>query len=118
MQVELKPCPFCGEQCAVLDEDIKWAGYQPSCLEVRTGYDSSPDAEWRSEAIAAWNRRAGDSAEVVGEIERLEERLAEAYQLAGHITLEHGIAGPDVERLLDLLAGVNLSGNRIPAADS
>lgn len=57
---DLKPCPFCGEQCAVLDEDIKWAGYQPSCLEVRTGYDSSPDAEWRTEAIAAWNRRAGE----------------------------------------------------------
>lgn len=51
------PCPFCGEQCAVLNEDIKWAGYQPSCLEVRTGYDSSSDAEWRAEAIAAWNRR-------------------------------------------------------------
>lgn len=72
------PCPFCGEQCAVLNEDIKWAGYQPSCLEVRTGYDSSPDAEWRAEAIAAWNRRVPDptaiNAELVGALEEIERK--------------------------------------------
>lgn len=65
------PCPFCGEQCAVLNEDIKWAGYQPSCLEVRTGYDSSPDAEWRAEALAAWNRRVPDPTAINAELVEL-----------------------------------------------
>lgn len=71
------PCPFCGEQCAVLNEDIKWAGYQPSCLEVRTGYDSSPDAEWRAEALAAWNRRAPDLTAINAELVEVIANLLE-----------------------------------------
>ena len=60
---QLEPCPFCGERCAnlVIDQGDKWAHYEPSCLEVRTGYDLSNDAPWRAEAIAAWNRRAQDA---------------------------------------------------------
>lgn len=55
----LEPCGHCGEQCAtlVIDQGDKWAHYEPSCLEVRTGYDLSDDAPWRDEAIAAWNTR-------------------------------------------------------------
>jgi hypothetical protein len=58
-QPVLKPCPFCGRQCATLliDQGTKWAHYEPSCLEVRTGYNLSNDAPWRDEAIAAWNTR-------------------------------------------------------------
>ena len=55
---EVLPCPFCGECCQELVSDIKWAGYAPTCLEVRTGYDDSELAPWRAEAIAAWNTRA------------------------------------------------------------
>lgn len=35
----------------------------------------------------------------------LEERMAEAYQLAGSIAFDHDISGPEIERLLDLLSG-------------
>ena len=58
-QPVLLPCPFCGRQCATLliDQGTKWAHYEPSCLEVRTGYNLSNDAPWRDEAIAAWNTR-------------------------------------------------------------
>lgn len=75
MQSELKPCPFCSEQCAtlVIDQGDKWAHYEPSCLEVRTGYDLSDDAAWRAEAITAWNARASDA-----EITRLTEALRDA----------------------------------------
>lgn len=41
------------------------------------------------------------------ENERLEERLGEAYQIAGHIAVEYDGNGK-IERLLDLLAGINL----------
>lgn len=60
-----------------------------------------------TEAFARHRHQA--RADVVGEIERLEERMAEAYQLAGSIAFDHDINGPEIERLLDLLAGVNLS---------
>lgn len=58
-QPVLKPCPFCGEQCATLivNQGDKWAHYEPTCLEVRTGYNLSDDAPWRAEAIAAYNTR-------------------------------------------------------------
>lgn len=77
MQSELKPCPFCSEQCAtlVIDQGDKWAHYEPSCLEVRTGYDLSDDAAWRAEAITAWNARASDA-----EITRLTEALRAAEE--------------------------------------
>lgn len=86
------PCPFCGEQCAVLNEDIKWAGYQPSCLEVRTGYDSSPDAEWRAEAIAAWNRRVPDPTAINAELVREISALTNEFIFA---------SDADVFRLID-----------------
>ena len=65
---ELKPCPFCGWHGDSLDfiadasQGYKWgSGYCPECGatsgEVRTGYDTSENAEWHEEAIAAWNRR-------------------------------------------------------------
>lgn len=80
MQSELKQCPFCSEQCAtlVIDQGDKWAHYEPSCLEVRTGYDLSDDAAWRAEAITAWNTRASDA-----EITRLTEALRAAEEQTG-----------------------------------
>lgn len=62
---------------------------------------------WEVEQIARHRHQARD--EVVGEIERLEKQMAEAYQLAGSIAFDHDINGPDIERLLDLLSGINLS---------
>ena len=72
--------------------------------EVKRGHR---DADQIVQAFARHRHQA--RAEVVGEIECLEERLAEAYQLAGSIAFDHDISGPDIERLLDLLAGFNLS---------
>ena len=59
MSQHLEPCPHCGEHCMslVVDQGDKWAHYEPSCTEVRTGYDLSPEAPWRAEAVAAWNTR-------------------------------------------------------------
>lgn len=59
----LEPCPFCGEQCAEIEvtQGMKWGGYVPGCLEVRTGYNMDDDAPWRGEAATAWNTRAPDS---------------------------------------------------------
>ena len=58
-------CPFCGESVDLnhpgtwgLDESGKWGTILCGCTEVRTGYDESPDAEWRDRAVAAWNTRA------------------------------------------------------------
>ena len=61
-------CPFCGRTGASTEIDSgqgsKWeSAFCVHCgargPDVRTGYDQSPDAHWRQEAIAAWNRRAG-----------------------------------------------------------
>ena len=59
---ELKLCPFCGKQCSqlVIDQGDKWAHYEPSCLEVRTRYNTNDDAPWIAEAITAWNTRQPD----------------------------------------------------------
>lgn len=63
--------------------------------EGRADHHAEPFARHRHQARA----------EVVGEIERLEERMAAAYQLAGSIAFDHDISGPEIERLLDLLSG-------------
>ena len=77
----LLPCPFCGEQCAMLliNQGDKWAHYEPTCLEVRTGYNLSNDAPWRDEAIAAWNTRQPTQSDALkAENERLREHLISA----------------------------------------
>ena len=68
--LKLKPCPFCGEQCAGMniDQGDKWAHYEPSCLETRTGYDLSPEAPWRSEAVRLWNTRHTPDREAVAKL--------------------------------------------------
>lgn len=72
---KLLPCPFCGEHCATLEinQGDKWAHYEPSCLEVRTGYIvKNENAPWRKDAIKAWNTRKSpqpneaDVVEVIG----------------------------------------------------
>lgn len=81
----LEPCGHCGEQCAtlVIDQGDKWAHYEPSCLEVRTGYDLSDDAPWRAEAIAAWNTRQPTQSDALREEnERLRALLARTVNLA------------------------------------
>ena len=78
----LLPCPFCGEQCAILviDQGDKWAHYEPDCLEVRTGYNLASDAEWRAKAINAWNTRTREAA-LLARIAGLENCIDEADKL-------------------------------------
>ena len=68
---DLLPCPFCGASPPTTVEDReqgnKWGfAFCPECAargpEVRTRYDLAPDAPWRADAIAAWNRRADPDA--------------------------------------------------------
>jgi len=83
----LLPCPFCGEQCATLliNQGDKWAHYEPSCLEVRTGYDLSDDAPWRAEAIAAWNTRQPTQSDALREEnERLRAALRRCDEIVKH----------------------------------
>lgn len=69
---ELKPCPWCGKVPDVndprtfwVDDSVggKWGAVQCCGIgpDVRTGY--GPVAEWREEAIAAWNHRADSVSE-------------------------------------------------------
>ena len=84
-QPVLLPCPFCGRQCATLliDQGTKWAHYEPSCLEVRTGYNLSNDAPWRDEAIAVYNTRQPTQSDALREEnERLRALLARTVNLA------------------------------------
>ena len=55
----LLPCPFCGNHCAALniDQGTKWAHWEPTCLEVRTGYNLDADAPWRAQVAHLWNTR-------------------------------------------------------------
>lgn len=89
---ELKPCPFCGGQCAqlVIDQGDKWAHYEPSCLEVRTGYNVSDNAPWIADAITAWNTRQPDS-QVTALLEAL--RTIESQALC--VALRHDAAEAD-----------------------
>ena len=70
MQVELKPCPFCGGDNAsqFFHADTGYgASWHVECLAKDCGAGTSfYDTE--AEAIAAWNRRHQARAEVVGEI--------------------------------------------------
>lgn len=64
-QRELLPCPFCGKACQSFQTDSsgKWGRIEPSCLEVRTGYNIFEDAPWKKEAAAAWNTRSAPAME-------------------------------------------------------
>lgn len=98
-------------QVEQIDRDAAASGYYAWC----SGNPVIPErmvagtADDHSMVQAFARHRHQARAEVVGEIERLEKQMAEAYQLAGSIAFDHDISGPDIERLLDLLAGVNLS---------
>lgn len=57
------PCPFCGSKQVSTQEDSqtggKWGFVGCGCgargPDVRTGYDFTPRAEWRSDAVSGWN---------------------------------------------------------------
>ena len=65
MQVELKPCPFCGGEAGTgtqHDPDGDFAFV--NCTECMASTNVLLGQQWRfteAEAIAAWNTRAGDS---------------------------------------------------------
>ncbi len=67
----------------LINQGDKWAHYEPTCLEVRTGYNLSNDAPWRDEAIAAWNTRQPTQSDALREEnERLRALLARTVNLA------------------------------------
>lgn len=57
------PCPFCGSKQVSSQEDSqtagKWGFVGCGCgargPDVRTGYDFTPRAEWRADAVSQWN---------------------------------------------------------------
>lgn len=57
------PCPFCGSKQVSTQEDSqtggKWGFVGCGCgargPDVRTGYDFTPRAEWRADAVSQWN---------------------------------------------------------------
>ena len=87
------PCPFCGNTNAApfLDDTqgMKWGSAMcPECSargpEVRTAYDTSKKASWRTEAIEEWNARPAaptQSAAQTGEVERLRAALKEISEI-------------------------------------
>ena len=58
MSAELKPCPFCGGKA---ESRISSSGrkYFGACLSPKCWIDG-PLADTEADAIAAWNRRAGE----------------------------------------------------------
>lgn len=52
---ELKPCPFCGGEAEIMGYryDCKWIICK-KCMAETAAYETS------EQAIAAWNRRAGE----------------------------------------------------------
>ena len=61
MTEELKPCPFCGREAKVYQDE---RGYYVSCTHCFTvvGYEADPcnDFQTEAEAIAAWNKMANE----------------------------------------------------------
>ena len=79
MSEELKPCPFCGGADIAISVDEnqgnKWGSavcFSCSAVgpEVRTGYETYPEASWRAEAAAEWNRRASPTPEAELEMKK------------------------------------------------
>lgn len=96
----LKPCPFCGGTDGQFATDAqnanytgKWGWWECSCgaraEDVRTGYDATG---WQDDAIAAWNRRAGDdeAEKLRARVRRLEGALREcANDLEAYVMREY-----------------------------
>ena len=90
MSEELKPCPFCGGTDIAISVDEnqgnKWGSavcYSCSAVgpEVRTGYETYPEASWRAEAAAEWNRRASP-------VDARREALEEAAKVAAEVAAD------------------------------
>lgn len=115
MSEALKSCPFCGGTDAETEVDklqgTKWGRVVcRSCgacgEEVRTGYDQSPDAPWRAEAIAAWNRRSAADDETI--------RLQDEYIAK----LANGPAADEIERLRRLNRELTETHNKMVVWDA
>ena len=61
-EMELKPCPFCGEAAFVWPAMIR-PGYRVSCQKDCVSMPARPDTNFTSEeaAVDAWNTRSAES---------------------------------------------------------
>lgn len=111
MSEELKPCPFCGGTDIAISVDEnqgnKWGSavcYSCSAVgpEVRTGYETYPEASWRAEAAAEWNRRASPTPPTT----EGRENGHLLWRLRHNDTAKHlcGLAADEIERLSALLS--------------
>jgi hypothetical protein len=72
---ELKPCPFCGGEAKLSNNEVGRGVYDPETLAIIDTYSAEADTFWveceecfamsigcntEKEAIAAWERRAED----------------------------------------------------------
>lgn len=85
---KLEPCPFCGgtDISITADENQgnKWGSaccFSCSAVgpEVRTGYETYPEASWRAEAAAEWNRRSPSRPLILEEAAKVADVEAKAW---------------------------------------
>ena len=94
----LKPCPFCG-QPAEWEKGEYGDGYPwnyIACSSCEAMGPATPRDLWsRSQAIAAWNRRATE-ADLLAEVERLKYALAQAAVPLEGLTLAAHMSQSDL----------------------
>jgi Lar family restriction alleviation protein len=99
---ELKPCPFCGGD-AEMDTIERYDGANIFFVKCTTCQMTMPLKSAYSEAIAAWNSRAGDDTNVATNADRIrsmsDEELAEWLvdaNMCERVCIEEDYCGCDV----------------------
>lgn len=72
---KLKPCPFCGGTPATVVDDASESLFGVKCF--RCGGSVEAEKQTLAEAVAAWNRRSGESWACIDGV----------VQKVGHVTL-------------------------------
>lgn len=58
---ELKPCPFCGIKASAYEDYVNSSAWEISCFNSACRVEPYVCEKTKTEAIAAWNTRAGES---------------------------------------------------------